>query len=142
MKSRTLCAMGALGLGLVVMGVIMTMWNRDKSKHQRGTGSPEISWSIVPLCTGMIFLLLSLVFKMIQCTRGEQQSSDGVPSSAGGGERQREEAECYGVPSYEEVVGNDQYTIGHLSEPNYCTTDLPAYEHVMVTDCGAEFSNE
>ncbi|XP_076845816.1 transmembrane protein 51-like [Brachyhypopomus gauderio] len=145
MKSCCLCVMTALGLGLVVIGVIVTMWNRDSptSKHHRGTGSPEISWSGVSLCIGIAFLLLSLIFSIqkIQCTRGEQQSSDGVPSSAGGGERQRE-AECFAVPSYEEVVDNDQYTVGHLSEPNYCTTDLPAYEDVMVTDCGTEFSDK
>ncbi|XP_076845752.1 uncharacterized protein LOC143491014 [Brachyhypopomus gauderio] len=123
------CAMAALGLSLVVIGVILC--NRDST------------WSVavVILCAGTGFLVLSLIYK-VQWTRGEPHSSDSVPSLAGEDERQREEAECYGVPSYEEVVGNDQYTIGHLSEPNYCTTDLPAYEDVMETDCGVDFSDE
>ncbi|KAK1801186.1 hypothetical protein P4O66_022877 [Electrophorus voltai] len=148
MKSGSQYAMAALGLGLVVLGVVMAMWNRvllsparNSSRTRLGSSGSSWSMALVLLCTGMAFLLLSLLLSIQkrQRTRGEQRSNEGMHLEPGqDGERQTVGAECYAVPSYEEVVGSDQYPLRQLSAQNDSTTDLPAYEELMEADRAVE----
>ncbi|XP_062854813.1 transmembrane protein 51a [Trichomycterus rosablanca] len=136
-------ATAALGVGLLVLGVVMILWsmlpagtavNTPESVDGQAVRNTS-SVGFVLLGTGVAMLLLSLFLgaqNKYRTQRHENSNDNTHPEQGQEGERQLDNAEQYTVPTYEEVVGSDQYPIRQFSPRQNSTTRLPAYEELVA----------
>lgn len=142
-SSASQYATAALGVGLLVLGIVMVLWSvvpadgsLNNSQTTDGDGQVRNTSSVgfVLLGTGVAIMLLSLFLSIQNKYRAQRQSNSNANTEQGQqGERQPDEAEQYTVPSYEEVVGNTQYPISQFSPRQNSTTHLPAYDELIET---------
>lgn len=134
-------AAAALGVGLVVLGMVMILWsvlpanaamNNSQSVDEQENKSTS-SVGIVLLGTGAAMLLLSffLAAQNKYRARRQQHNTNTHPGQRQNGERPPNQSEQFTVPTYEEVIGSDQYPIRQFSPRLNSTTQLPAYEEVI-----------
>ncbi|KAM6241010.1 transmembrane protein 51 isoform 1-T3 [Porphyrio hochstetteri] len=153
-------ALTAIGLGMLVLGIIMAVWNlvpgfspADKptthagnsSKPDRGTGgilkSKTFSVAYVLVGAGVLLLLLSICLNIRDKKR---QSEDIVcvqhqpPAEPSHQEDSQEEDEDvssqYYVPSYEEVMNAGYSEPRDLDRSNRMSVSLPSYESLTGLD--------
>ncbi|XP_017548994.1 transmembrane protein 51a [Pygocentrus nattereri] len=144
-NSASQYAAAALGVGLVALGIVMVVWTvvpagsvGNSSRPGQGLGSTSNTSvaAFVMLGVGVAMLLLALCLgvrnkrreQRQQQTNGNAQIDQSQPE-----ERQAEHPEHYAVPSYEEVVGSEQYPIRQFTARQDSTTQLPAYEELIET---------
>ncbi|TSN76546.1 Transmembrane protein 51 [Bagarius yarrelli] len=140
-SSASQYATAALGVGLIVLGIVMILWSVvpvgtpvNNSQTVEGQVRNTSSVGFVLLGTGVGMLLLSLFLGIQSRYRAQRQPSSSVSTEQGQqGERQPDEAEQYTVPSYEEVVGSVEFPISQFSPRQNSTTQLPAYEELIET---------
>lgn len=153
-------ALTAIGLGMLVLGVIMAMWNlvpgfstadkptaQGNNKTEIGSGilkSKSFSVAYVLVGAGVMLLLLSICLS-IRDKRKQRQSDEiariqqqaGAEPRAQEEDSQEEEEETssrYYVPSYEEVM-NTNYSEGGDAGPNpRMSVSLPSYESLTGLD--------
>ncbi|XP_007978655.1 transmembrane protein 51 [Chlorocebus sabaeus] len=155
-------ALTAIGLGMLVLGVIMAMWNlvpgfsaaekptaQGSNKTEVGGGilkSKTFSVAYVLVGAGVMLLLLSICLS-IRDKRKQQQGEDlaHVQHPTGAGphaqeedsqeeEEEEEAASRYYVPSYEEVM-NTNYSEARGEERNpRLSISLPSYESLTGLD--------
>ncbi|NXP73148.1 TMM51 protein, partial [Ramphastos sulfuratus] len=154
-------ALTAIGLGMLVLGIIMAVWNLvpgfgppgkpttqagNSSKPDRGTGgalkSKTFSVAYVLVGAGVLLLLLSICLNVRDKKRQSQEivqvqcQAPAEPSQQEDSQEEEDEdtASQYYVPSYEEVM-----SIGY-SEPrdsdrgNRISVSLPSYESLTGLD--------
>ncbi|NWR77333.1 TMM51 protein, partial [Centropus unirufus] len=153
-------ALTAIGLGMLVLGIIMAVWNlvpgfgpTDKpsshagnsSKPDRGNGgvlkSKTFSVSYVLVGAGVLLLLLSICLNIRDKKR---QSEDLVhvhhqaPEEPSQQEDSQEEDEDvssqYYVPSYEEVMNTGYSEPRDLDRSTRISVSLPSYESLTGLD--------
>ncbi|MCI4380751.1 hypothetical protein PGIGA_G00243700 [Pangasianodon gigas] len=140
-SSASQYATAALGVGLLVLGIVMILWSVvpvggavNNSQSIEGQVRNTSSVGFVLLGTGVAMLLLSLFLGIQNKYRAQRQPNSNTNTEQGQqGDRQPDEAEQYTVPSYEEVVGSAQYPISQFSPRQNSTTQLPAYDELMET---------
>ncbi|KAM6116617.1 transmembrane protein 51 [Phoenicopterus ruber ruber] len=153
-------ALTAIGLGMLVLGIIMAVWNlvpgfgpADKpaahagnsSKPDRGTGgilkSKTFSVAYVLVGAGVLLLLLSICLNIRDKKRQSediacvQHQASPEPSHQEDSQEEDEEASSqYYVPSYEEVM-NAGYSEPRASDrSNRISVSLPSYESLTGLD--------
>lgn len=152
-------ALTAIGLGMLVLGVIMAMWNlvpgfstADKpaaqgNKTETGSGilkSKSFSVAYVLVGAGVMLLLLSICLS-IRDKRKQRQSDEiarmqqqaGTEPSAQEEDSQEEEEETssrYYVPSYEEVMNTNYSEGGDAGQNPGMSVSLPSYESLTGLD--------
>ncbi|KAK3540308.1 hypothetical protein QTP70_029545 [Hemibagrus guttatus] len=140
-SSASQYATAALGVGLLVLGIVMILWSvvplgTDLNHSQSIAGQVRNTSSVgfVLLGTGVSMLLLSLFLGIQNKYRAMRQPNSSANTEQGQQvERQPDESEQYTVPSYEEVVGNPEYPISQFSPRQNSTTQLPAYDELIET---------
>ncbi|NXP05703.1 TMM51 protein, partial [Thinocorus orbignyianus] len=157
-------ALTAIGLGMLVLGIIMAVWNlvpgfgpTDKptthagnsSKPDRGTGgilkSKTFSVAYVLVGAGVLLLLLSICLSIRDKKRqGEdiphiQHQTSAEPSHQEDSQEEDEDVSSqYYVPSYEEVM-NTGYSQPRDSErSNRMSVSLPSYESLTGLEEGTQ----
>ncbi|NXP49134.1 TMM51 protein, partial [Heliornis fulica] len=153
-------ALTAIGLGMLVLGIIMAVWNlvpgfspADKptthagnsSKPDRGTGgilkSKTFSVAYVLVGAGVLLLLLSICLNI----RDKKRQSEDIacvqhqaPAEPAHQEDSQEEDEDvssqYYVPSYEEVMSAGYSEPRDLDRSNRISISLPSYESLTGLD--------
>ncbi|XP_008051738.1 transmembrane protein 51 isoform X1 [Carlito syrichta] len=155
-------ALTAIGLGMLVLGVIMAMWNlvpgfsgaekpmaQGNNKTEVGSGilkSKTFSVAYVLVGAGVMLLLLSICLSIRDKRKqrqGEEMAHIQHPAGAGSHaqeedsqeeEEEEEVASRYYVPSYEEVM-NTHYSEARETEPNpRLSISLPSYESLTGLD--------
>lgn len=163
-------ALCVLGVGLIALGIIMIVWSVIPSNGEAPATSPPPSGnstvitqngdekdnqntkpSIVAfalVAVGILILLLSICLGVRNKRRAQSSSNqrealgavfmDRVP----GEEEQSVNPTTYNVPSYEEVVGSNNYPV-RQSNLRQSNTHLPSYEDIIaaVENEGAERPN-
>ncbi|NXJ83250.1 TMM51 protein, partial [Trogon melanurus] len=150
-------ALTAIGLGMLVLGIIMAVWNlvpgfgsADKpagnsSKPERGTGtvlkSKTFSVAYVLVGAGVLLLLLSICLNIRDKKR---QSEDLVhvqhqpspePSPQEDSQEEDEDVSSqYYVPSYEEVMNTGYSEPRDSDRSNRISVSLPSYESLTGLD--------
>ncbi|KAF7695426.1 transmembrane protein 51a [Silurus meridionalis] len=144
-SSASQYATAALGVGLLVLGIVMILWSVvpvgsgvNNSQNTEDKVRPNTSSvGFVLLGTGVAMLLLSLFLGIQNKYRAQRQANGNANTEQGqGGDRQPDDSEQYTVPSYEDVVGNTEYPISQFSPRQNSTTCLPAYDELMETGQG------
>ncbi|XP_072831440.1 transmembrane protein 51 [Vicugna pacos] len=152
-------ALTAIGLGMLVLGVIMAMWNlvpgfsaaekptaQGNNKTEIGSGilkSKTFSVAYVLVGAGVMLLLLSICLS-VRDKRKRRQGEElahiqhpGVEPHAQEEDSQEEEEEAssrYYVPSYEEVM-NTNYSEAREPDQNpRMSISLPSYESLTGLD--------
>ncbi|XP_010003527.1 PREDICTED: transmembrane protein 51 [Chaetura pelagica] len=145
-------ALTAIGLGMLVLGIIMAVWNLvpgfgpanrpsagNSSKPDRGTGavlkSKTFSVAYVLVGAGVVLLLLSICLNIRDKRRQSQDLAHGPhtvsaePSQQEDSQEEDEDTSSqYYVPSYEEVM-NTGYSEPRDSERSTrLSVSLPSYE--------------
>ncbi|XP_071622829.1 transmembrane protein 51 isoform X1 [Heliangelus exortis] len=143
-------ALTAIGLGMLVLGIIMAVWNilpgfspaSNSSKPERGSEgalkSKTFSVAYVLVGAGVLLLLLSICLNIRDKRRqsedlthvqypGEpsQQEESFFPSSQ---EEDEDTSSQYYVPSYEEVMNTGYTQPRDLDRSNRISVSLPSYE--------------
>ncbi|XP_006866428.1 PREDICTED: transmembrane protein 51 [Chrysochloris asiatica] len=152
-------ALTAIGLGMLVLGVVMAMWNlvpgfsaTDKptvqgNKTEVGSGilkSKTFSVAYVLVGAGVMLLLLSICLS-IRDKRKQRQSEEiariqhqtGTMPHAQEEDSQEEEEEAssrYYVPSYEEVMNTNYSEERELDQNPRMSISLPSYESLTGLD--------
>ncbi|XP_036901077.1 transmembrane protein 51 [Sturnira hondurensis] len=152
-------ALTAIGLGMLVLGVIMAMWNlvpgfnaaekptAQGNKTETGSGilkSKTFSVAYVLVGAGVMLLLLSICLSIRdkrKQQRGEEMTHIQYPPGAephtqeeDSQEEEEEASSRYYVPSYEEVMSTD---FSEAREPNRSprmSISLPSYESLTGID--------
>ncbi|KFR00108.1 Transmembrane protein 51, partial [Opisthocomus hoazin] len=154
-------ALTAIGLGMLVLGVIMAIWNLvpgfgpeekltiyagNSSKPDRGTGgilkSKTFSVAYVLVGAGLLLLLLSLCLSLRDKKRHSEEMArvqhqpSAEPSQQGDSEEEEEEdrSSQYYVPSYEEVMNTSYSEPRDLDRSNRISISLPSYESLTGLD--------
>ncbi|XP_008592000.1 PREDICTED: transmembrane protein 51 [Galeopterus variegatus] len=154
-------ALTAIGLGMLVLGVIMAMWNlvpgfsgAEKPTAQ-GNNKTEIGSSILKSKTfsvayvlvgaGVMLLLLSICMS-IRDKRKQRQSEEmahiqqqtgAMPQAHEEDSQEEEEEEAasrYYVPSYEEVMNTNYSEARELDQNPRMSISLPSYESLTGLD--------
>ncbi|XP_068171694.1 transmembrane protein 51b [Antennarius striatus] len=163
-------ALCALGVGLIALGIVMIVWTvipmDGESSNSSSTTSnnstrgvddeeeaPESAKSstvaMVLVGVGVVLLLLSICLgvrsKRQASIRRSQPAATGVALMDNVAGQQQEPAvdpATFSVPSYEEVVGSDEYPV-RRSNLRDSTSQLPSYEDILaaVENEGAEPNN-
>ncbi|XP_004705224.1 transmembrane protein 51 isoform X2 [Echinops telfairi] len=160
-------ALTAIGLGMLVLGVIMAMWNlvpgfsatekpaAPANKTEVGSGilkSKTFSVAYVLVGAGLMLLLLSLCLSIRDRHRqrqGEQRARSQLPPGAGppvpeeDSQEEEEEEEAssrYYVPSYEEVMNTNYSEERELGQNPRMSISLPSYESLTGLDEAAPTS--
>ncbi|KAM6173316.1 transmembrane protein 51 [Erethizon dorsatum] len=148
-------ALTAIGLGMLVLGVIMAMWNlvpgfsgaekptAQGNKTEIGSGSSILksktfSVAYVLIGAGVMLLLLSICLS-IRDKRRQRQSEElaRIQQQAGAAphvqeeDSQEEEEEAssrYYVPSYEEVMNTNYSEAREMEQNPRLSVSLPSYE--------------
>ncbi|XP_007533015.1 transmembrane protein 51 [Erinaceus europaeus] len=154
-------ALTAIGLGMLVLGVIMAMWNlvpgfssgekptAQGNKTEIGSGilkSKTFSVAYVLVGAGVMLLLLSICLS-IRDKRKQRQDDEmahiqrqaGVEAHAQEEDSQEEEEEVedssrYYVPSYEEVMNTNYSERRELDQNPRMSISLPSYESLTGLD--------
>ncbi|XP_007948948.1 transmembrane protein 51 [Orycteropus afer afer] len=145
-------ALTAIGLGMLVLGVIMAMWNlvpgfsaaekptAQGNKTEIGSGilkSKTFSVAYVLVGAGVMLLLLSICLS-IRDKRKQRQGQEiaqiqhqagAVPHAQEEDSQEEEEASSrYYVPSYEEVMNTNYSEVRELDQNPRMSISLPSYE--------------
>ncbi|XP_025768149.1 transmembrane protein 51 [Prionailurus viverrinus] len=153
-------ALTAIGLGMLVLGVIMAMWNlvpgfsaaekptaQGNNKTEIGSGilkSKTFSVAYVLVGAGVMLLLLSICLS-IRDKRKQRQGEEmahiqhqaGAEPHAPEEDSQEEEEEAssrYYVPSYEEVMNTDYSEAREPDQNPRMSISLPSYESLTGLD--------
>ncbi|XP_037684397.1 transmembrane protein 51 [Choloepus didactylus] len=151
-------ALTAIGLGMLVLGVIMAMWNlvpgfsatekpaAQGNKTEIGSGilkSKTFSVAYVLVGAGVMLLLLSICLN-IRDKRKRRQSEEipHVQHPAGGPPHPQEEdsqeeeevSSRYYVPSYEEVMNTNYAEVREVDQNPRLSVSLPSYESLTGLD--------
>ncbi|KAM6218046.1 transmembrane protein 51 [Rhynchocyon petersi] len=152
-------ALTAIGLGMLVLGVIMAMWNlvpgfsatekpgAQGNKTETGSGilkSKTFSVAYVLVGAGVMLLLLSICLS-IRDKRKQRQGEEiariqhqvGVEPHAQEEDSQEDEEEAssrYYVPSYEEVMNTNYSGVRELDQNPRMSVSLPSYESLTGLD--------
>ncbi|XP_004472235.2 transmembrane protein 51 [Dasypus novemcinctus] len=145
-------ALTAIGLGMLVLGVIMAMWNlvpgfsaaekpaAQGNKTEIGGGilkSKTFSVAYVLVGAGVMLLLLSICLSIRDRKRRRQseeiahiQHPAGAAPHAQEEDSQEEEevSSRYYVPSYEEVMNTNYAEVRELEQTPRASVSLPSYE--------------
>ncbi|KAM6191764.1 transmembrane protein 51 [Sarcoramphus papa] len=153
-------ALTAIGLGMLVLGIIMAVWNlvpgfgpADKpaahagnsSKPDRGTGgilkSKTFSVAYVLVGAGVLLLLLSICLNIRDKKRQSediarvQHPASAEPSRQEDSQEEDEDVSSqYYVPSYEEVMNAGYSEPRDLDRSNRMSVSLPSYESLTGLD--------
>ncbi|XP_006883693.1 PREDICTED: transmembrane protein 51 [Elephantulus edwardii] len=151
-------ALTAIGLGMLVLGVIMAMWNlvpgfsgSDKpgaqgNKTETGGGllkSKTFSVAYVLVGAGVMLLLLSICLSIRDKRKqrqGEeiariQHQAEMEPHAQEEDSQEEEEASSrYYVPSYEEVMNTNYSEVRELGQNPRMSISLPSYESLTWLD--------
>ncbi|KAM9256514.1 transmembrane protein 51 [Cariama cristata] len=153
-------ALTAIGLGMLVLGIIMAVWNlvpgfgpTDKpathagnsSKPDRGTGgilkSKTFSVAYVLVGAGVLLLLLSICLNIRDKKRQSEEIAcvqHQAPAEPSHQEDSQEEDEDvspqYYVPSYEEVMNTGYSEPRGSDRSNRISVSLPSYESLTGLD--------
>ncbi|KAK5934146.1 hypothetical protein CgunFtcFv8_014565 [Champsocephalus gunnari] len=147
-------ALCALGVGLIALGIVMIVWtvipgDGENIPNSAGnsTGNPTTidpeeedkdatssTVAMVLVGVGAAMLLLSIFLGVRNKRRRGNASSQavatGVPLMIHVPE-QAADPTTFNVPSYEEVVGSDDYPVRH-SNLRSSTSQLPSYEDILA----------
>lgn len=153
-------ALTAIGLGMLVLGVIMAMWNlvpgfsgaekptAQGNKTEIGSGilkSKTFSVAYVLVGAGVLLLLLSICLSIRDKRKQRQgeemariQHQTGVvpPTQEEDSQEEDEEeaASRYYVPSYEEVMNTNYSETRELDQNPRMSISLPSYESLTGLD--------
>ncbi|NXG39296.1 TMM51 protein, partial [Dromaius novaehollandiae] len=153
-------ALTAIGLGMLVLGIIMAVWNlvpgfsqADKlpapagnsSKPERGGGgilkSKTFSVAYVLVAAGVLLLLLSICLNIRDkkrqsedITRIQHQAAAEPSHQEDSQEEDEEVSSQYYVPSYEEVMNSGYSEPRDLDRGNRISVSLPSYESLTGLD--------
>ncbi|NWX50601.1 TMM51 protein, partial [Steatornis caripensis] len=153
-------ALTAIGLGMLVLGIIMAVWNlvpglgpTDKpathtgnsSKPDRGTGgilkSRTFSVAYVLVGAGVLLLLLSICLNIRDKKRQSediahvQHQVSAEPSQQEDSQEEDEDASSqYYVPSYDEVMNTGYSEPRDSDRSNRISVSLPSYESLTGLD--------
>ncbi|XP_062449507.1 transmembrane protein 51 [Rhea pennata] len=153
-------ALTAIGLGMLVLGIIMAVWNlvpgfgqADKptahagnsSKPDRGGGgilkSKTFSVAYVLVGAGVLLLLLSICLNIRDkkrqsedITRIQHQPSAEPSHQEDSQEEDEEVSSRYYVPSYEEVMNSGYSEPRDSDRGNRISVSLPSYESLTGID--------
>uniref|UniRef100_A0A8C0EW79 Transmembrane protein 51 n=2 Tax=Bubo bubo TaxID=30461 RepID=A0A8C0EW79_BUBBB len=153
-------ALTAIGLGMLVLGIIMAVWNlvpgfgpADKptthagnsSKPDRGTGgilkSKTFSVAYVLVGAGVLLLLLSICLNIRDKKRQSediarvQHQPSAEPSHQEDSQEEDEDVSSqYYVPSYEEVMNAGYSEPRDSDRSNRVSVSLPSYESLTGLD--------
>lgn len=157
-------ALTAIGLGMLVLGIIMAVWNlvpgfgptdkptansSNSSKPDRGSGgilkSKTFSVAYVLVAAGLLLLLLSICLNIRDKKRQSediprvQHQASAEPSQQEDSQEEDEDTSSrYYVPSYEEVM-NAGYSEPHNPDRSHrLSVSLPSYESLTGLDEGAQ----
>ncbi|KAM9370153.1 transmembrane protein 51 [Phaethornis superciliosus] len=138
-------ALTAIGLGMLVLGIIMAVWNilpgfsptSNSSKPERGSEgvlkSKTFSVAYVLVGAGVLLLLLSICLNL----RDKKRQSEDLthvqypvePSQQEDSQEEDEDTSSqYYVPSYEEVMNTGFTPPRDLDRSNRISVSLPSYE--------------
>ncbi|KAK5872625.1 hypothetical protein PBY51_013308 [Eleginops maclovinus] len=150
-------ALCALGVGLIALGIVMIVWtvipmdgedtptsagnstgkpiNDDKEGTDRDSKSPTVAMVLVGVGAAMLLLSIFLGVRNKR-RRGNARSqavATGVPlmNHAAGQQEEAADPTTFNVPSYEEVVGSDDYPV-RQSNLRSSTSQLPSYEDIIA----------
>ncbi|NXT23222.1 TMM51 protein, partial [Syrrhaptes paradoxus] len=153
-------ALTAIGLGMLVLGIIMAVWNlvpgfgpADKptthagnsSKPDRGTGgilkSKTFSVAYVLVGAGVLLLLLSICLNVRDKRRQSediarvQHQPQAEPSQQEDSQEEDEDVSSqYYVPSYDEVMNTGYSEPRDSDRSNRLSVSLPSYESLTGLD--------
>ncbi|XP_053433083.1 transmembrane protein 51 [Nycticebus coucang] len=153
-------ALTAIGLGMLVLGVIMAMWNlvpgfsaaekptaQGNNKTEVGSGilkSKTFSVAYVLVGAGVMLLLLSICLSIRdkrKQRRGEEMAHAQHQPGAGphvqeedSQEEEEEAASRYYVPSYEEVMNTNYSEVRVVDQNPRLSISLPSYESLTGLD--------
>ncbi|NWZ85043.1 TMM51 protein, partial [Poecile atricapillus] len=152
-------ALTAIGLGMLVLGIIMAVWNLvpgfgppdkpggNSSKPDRGSGgilkSKTFSVAYVLVGAGLLLLLLSLCLNVRDKKRQSedldiahvQRQVSAEPSQQEDSQEEDEDVSSqYYVPSYEEVMNTGYSEPRDSDRSNRLSISLPSYESLAGLD--------
>ncbi|NXA55314.1 TMM51 protein, partial [Nothocercus julius] len=153
-------ALTAIGLGMLVLGIIMAVWNLvpgfgqaekpaapagNSSKPDRGGGgilkSKTFSVAYVLVGAGVLLLLLSICLNIRDKKRQSeditriQHQASAEPSHQEDSQEEDEDASSqYYVPSYEEVMNSGYAEPRDSERSNRISVSLPSYESLTGMD--------
>lgn len=153
-------ALTAIGLGMLVLGIIMAVWNLvpgfgpadqpaahagNSSKPDRGTGgilkSKTFSVAYVLVGAGVLLLLLSICLNIRDKKRQSediarvQHQASAEPSHQEDSQEEDEDVSSqYYVPSYEEVMNAGYSEPRDSDRSNRISVSLPSYESLTGLD--------
>ncbi|NWW47246.1 TMM51 protein, partial [Pedionomus torquatus] len=157
-------ALTAIGLGMLVLGIIMAVWNLvpgfgptekptthagNSSKPDRGTGgvlkSKTFSVAYVLVGAGLLLLLLSICLSI----RDKKRQSEDIPHiqhqtsvepshQEDSQEEDEDMSSQYYVPSYEEVMNTGYSQPRDLERSNRMSISLPSYESLTGLEEGMQ----
>ncbi|XP_072833900.2 transmembrane protein 51 [Pogona vitticeps] len=154
-------ALTAIGLGMLVLGIIMVVWNSvpgfglsgkphsvgHNNKTEPGAGtvhkSKTFSVAYVLVGAGVLLLLFSVCLSIRDrrkqrdhedITRIQQQASVEHPQREDSQEEDEESLSRYYVPSYEEVVNAGHPELRHVDPDAPMSMSLPSYESLTGLD--------
>ncbi|XP_025909469.1 transmembrane protein 51 [Nothoprocta perdicaria] len=150
-------ALTAIGLGMLVLGIIMAVWNLvpgfgqaekpagNSSKPDRGGGailkSKTFSVAYVLVGAGVLLLLLSICLNIRDKKRQSeditriQHQASAEPSHQEDSQEEDEDASSqYYVPSYEEVMNSGYAEPRDSERGNRISVSLPSYESLTGMD--------
>ncbi|NWR20366.1 TMM51 protein, partial [Emberiza fucata] len=154
-------ALTAIGLGMLVLGIIMAVWNlvpgfgppdkpgSNSSKPDRGSGgilkSKTFSVAYVLVGAGLLLLLLSLCLNVRDKKRQSEELSvahvqrqvSAEPSQQEDSQEEDEDVSSqYYVPSYEEVMNTGYSEPRDSDRSNRLSVSLPSYESLAGLEEG------
>ncbi|XP_072465040.1 transmembrane protein 51 [Notamacropus eugenii] len=153
-------ALTAIGLGMLVLGIIMAVWNlvpgfshSDKPSMHGNSSNPSggilksktFSVAYVLVGAGIMLLLLSICLSIRDKRKQRQgeeeitriQNDAAVRAQSQEEDSQEEEEEShsrYYVPSYEEVMNTNYTEVRELEQNPGMTVSLPSYESLTGLD--------
>ncbi|XP_077167827.1 transmembrane protein 51 [Paroedura picta] len=153
-------ALTAIGLGMLVLGMIMAVWNLvpgfgqggkphsgNSSKTDSSGGgflkSKTFSVAYVLIGAGVLLLMFSVCLSIrdrkrrsqSQCTpRIQQQTSGERPQQDDSQDEDEETPSRYYVPSYEEVMNTDYPDLREADRSAQISVSLPSYESLTGLD--------
>ncbi|NXV41550.1 TMM51 protein, partial [Uria aalge] len=157
-------ALTAIGLGMLVLGIIMAVWNLvpgfgpaakpaahagNSSKPDRGTGgilkSKTFSVAYVLVGAGVLLLLLSICLNIRDKKRQSediphiQHQASAEPSHQEDSQEEDEDVSSqYYVPSYEEVMNTGYPEPRDSDRSNRMSVSLPSYESLTGLEEGTQ----
>ncbi|KAF6727554.1 Transmembrane protein 51 [Oryzias melastigma] len=148
-------ALCALGVGLIALGVIMIVWtvmpadmnpttapagNSTQPEPNPGDAQRTQSSSValVLVGVGLAMLLLSICLSLRSKRRAQTASNQAVETGGplmghvpGHAETEAVDSNAYSVPSYDEVVGSNNFPV-RQSNLRQSTSQLPSYEDIIA----------